>query len=624
MRPKSWGVLSILVCMLFALTLTASAAAADELFMVAASVIGDANYLVGKGDGTFSAQQKLQRTYESGIPELIKFSYGNGLGDFDNDGDLDYIMGMGWQSGHIYLFENLGFSADQTVPGYKFDEPLGVADWSTGIFPMDLAVADFNEDGNADFIMSVAGNADTMLYLGSDCAKDIDSNCFTFSPVVLANSQPLFSAGADTADFNNDGHADFVVAPADPEKLSANGEVGPFYVLLGKGAVPSDPGSVLFGDPMTFENYNNQPVWGVAAADFSGDGVADIAAVSKGLLLIYRGIGDGTFIDPDCDGDSKSFCYDEFELNDFSSIDNADVDGDGDQDLIVCNIASNPAGVAVLRNNDGTFAYDSDEFGEVVIYSGETIGELVAVSGPPYESNRDPVAVIEPAYLEVMTGKEVKLDGLLSSDEDGEIVSYWWDFGDATASGATPEHIYYQPGTYAVTLEVTDDKGAVASAQITVKVIPVPVTVKFSPDKLNINSRDKWILATIKAPDDIDAAQIDLDSITVATETSDRIKASRYYRHTFLGKLWSKIQRRMNMVTVQFNRSAVIEAIGGPNDSSVLIVEGKVSCNGGRVDFSGTGTIKTYEKQSRWNWGFLKKYHAKKSLKSAHYCAKRR
>jgi PKD repeat protein len=52
-------------------------------------------------------------------------------------------------------------------------------------------------------------------------------------------------------------------------------------------------------------------------------------------------------------------------------------------------------------------------------------------------------------------------DGSGSSDSDGSIVSYDWDFGDgATASGVTASHTYAADGTYTVTLTVTDDLGA--------------------------------------------------------------------------------------------------------------------------------------------------------------------
>lgn len=48
-----------------------------------------------------------------------------------------------------------------------------------------------------------------------------------------------------------------------------------------------------------------------------------------------------------------------------------------------------------------------------------------------------------------------------SSDPDGEITYYRWDFGDgSTAAGETVTHSYTYPGRYIVLLTVTDDKGA--------------------------------------------------------------------------------------------------------------------------------------------------------------------
>ncbi len=64
-----------------------------------------------------------------------------------------------------------------------------------------------------------------------------------------------------------------------------------------------------------------------------------------------------------------------------------------------------------------------------------------------------------------------------SSDPDGSIVSYSWNFGDGTTgSGANPSHTYSTAGTRTVTLTVTDNDGAQdnVSHSVTVQSAPPP------------------------------------------------------------------------------------------------------------------------------------------------------
>jgi PKD repeat protein len=94
---------------------------------------------------------------------------------------------------------------------------------------------------------------------------------------------------------------------------------------------------------------------------------------------------------------------------------------------------------------------DSGEIGSnvtvAVIGSGNQ--PLVADAGGPYTAEVD-VAVA--------------FDGTGSSDPDGSIVAYDWDFGDGSiGSGATPSHAYSATGVYNATLAVTDDAGATDS-----------------------------------------------------------------------------------------------------------------------------------------------------------------
>jgi PKD repeat protein len=64
----------------------------------------------------------------------------------------------------------------------------------------------------------------------------------------------------------------------------------------------------------------------------------------------------------------------------------------------------------------------------------------------------------------------LNFDGTGSKDNDGQIVSYLWDFGDGvTADGFQVSHSYAVSGTYQVTLTVVDDDGL--SAQATQQVV---------------------------------------------------------------------------------------------------------------------------------------------------------
>jgi PKD repeat protein len=90
-----------------------------------------------------------------------------------------------------------------------------------------------------------------------------------------------------------------------------------------------------------------------------------------------------------------------------------------------------------------------------------------------------------------------------SSDSDGSIITWAWDFGDGNSSGdQSPTHTFAAAGTYVVTLTVTDDDGAsdTESANVTVA----------SPPPL----LDKW-----------DAIEILVKEIIPPAASEDRISA---------------------------------------------------------------------------------------------------
>jgi len=61
-----------------------------------------------------------------------------------------------------------------------------------------------------------------------------------------------------------------------------------------------------------------------------------------------------------------------------------------------------------------------------------------------------------------------------STDPDGEIVSWAWEFGDgASSTQPSPTHRYPAPGTYTVSLVLTDDDGASATTRKEIEVLPL-------------------------------------------------------------------------------------------------------------------------------------------------------
>ena len=86
----------------------------------------------------------------------------------------------------------------------------------------------------------------------------------------------------------------------------------------------------------------------------------------------------------------------------------------------------------------------------------------------PGSSNQDPVA----AFTSSCDGSgSCSFDGSTSTDSDGTVASYAWDFGDGgTASTQKPTHAYTSTGTYTVKLTVTDNDGGTDSVSHQVSV----------------------------------------------------------------------------------------------------------------------------------------------------------
>lgn len=136
---------------------------------------------------------------------------------------------------------------------------------------------------------------------------------------------------------------------------------------------------------------------------------------------------------------------------------------------------------------------------EVAVYSkaldATTVAARYALGATGTPANVAPVA----AFTSTVSDLDVVVDASGSSDSDGTITAYSWDFGDtATATGITASHSYASPGSYTVTLTVTDDGGVTDSVAETVVVTepPAPPT-GIAADAFSRTSASGWGTADI-------------------------------------------------------------------------------------------------------------------------------
>ena len=161
--------------------------------------------------------------------------------------------------------------------------------------------------------------------------------------------------------------------------------------------------------------------------DINNNPVASITANSPVLTSEDFGLDASASSDPD--GDSLGYEW--------------DLDNDGSYD--------DATGVTPSKSesDDGSYSVGlkvSDGNG-----GADTTSDTVNVD------NRDPSSSFSASSTSVLTDEKVDLnDG--SSDQDGSISSYNWDFGDSTTSTTrNPSHSFSDDGTYTISLTVTDD-----------------------------------------------------------------------------------------------------------------------------------------------------------------------
>ena len=120
------------------------------------------------------------------------------------------------------------------------------------------------------------------------------------------------------------------------------------------------------------------------------------------------------------------------------------------------------------------------------------------------------------------TGRPVSFDGTASTDSDGTITSYTWDFGDgSTGSGSKATHVYGRPGSYTVRLTIKDDYGLTAAETqpIVVKTAPALKGLRVRPRAFRSKGRKRGAAITYR------------DTLaSVTTFVVERIKGRRHVK----------------------------------------------------------------------------------------------
>src|SRR5579884_1679133 len=139
---------------------------------------------------------------------------------------------------------------------------------------------------------------------------------------------------------------------------------------------------------------------------------------------------------------------------------------------------SNPVSLEVSLNGDVLIDYQDSSASRLLSglpgienYNSNVKYDRFTVSSIAL-GNQSPIArIAPPTPSSGAVPLQVHFDGTQSSDSDGTITAYAWDFGDGSSgSGPTADHTYATTGNFTVTLTITDNQGATGAAHASVTV----------------------------------------------------------------------------------------------------------------------------------------------------------
>jgi VCBS repeat-containing protein len=244
----------------------------------------------------------------------------------------------------------------------------------------------------------------------------------------------------------------------------------------GTAAVTSNCSSGTYTPPPNFSSPPNM-VFSYRVCDRPVGGACSIASVS----ITVTEINDPPVANPDSYATSEDG---QLNVGFFSGVLDNDTDPEGDS-LIARNPSNPPHGSLVL-NSSGSFTYTPDPN-----YSGTDSFTYQAFDGSAFDTTTVTITITSvndgptASFTHGSVGDApttVSFNASASSDPDGSIVSYTWNWDDGSSgSGETTSHTFDDPGTYVVVLTVRDDDGAVDTASQVIVVDAPPTTTTQPP-----------------------------------------------------------------------------------------------------------------------------------------------
>jgi len=293
------------------------------------SAAGTLNVLLGNGSGSFTLSQSTAVPVNAPVV----------LADVNGDGKLDFVAGAscnGCYNSGVGIFLGNGDGTFQSAQ--MFD--------STGEENATVAVADLNGDGKLDIAAASPCGVTNDLCSEGSVGVLVGNGDGTFrAPTPYQVAELQYATYAATADLDGDGKLDLVFA----DSYGLTGTSGSALVFLGNG-----DGTFGSGKSYSSGGYGTHSV---VLADVNKDGKLDLVMANQcaigslcgrtdnGQVAILLGNGDGTFQPAQIYNSGGS---------DAASIAVADLNADGNLDVVVANGNSNTFTV-LLGNGDGTF-----------------------------------------------------------------------------------------------------------------------------------------------------------------------------------------------------------------------------------------------------------------------------